>query len=98
MSLEKCGELREAANGMVIVRSGNLSPLSRPQDNHFVFEQDPIILNETTNKPLYSLQKPVQFLASIINLYSIQGDWILDGHCGTGTYAGGIWLVIPSPL
>lgn len=72
---------------MVIVRSGNPAPLTAPHDNCFICERDPLIMNEATNKPLYSFQKPVQCLIDIIGLYSVEGEWILNGHCGTGTYA-----------
>ena len=66
--------LLESTCGMVIIRSGNPAPLAAPYDNCFVYEKDPLILNEVTNKPLYTLQKPVQFLTTIMNLYSIQGS------------------------
>ena len=78
--------LLETTCGMVIIRSGYPAPLAAPCDNCFGYEKDPLILNEVTSKPLYTFQKPAQFLTTIMNLYSIQGEWILDGHCGTGKY------------
>lgn len=73
-----CG-LLETTCGMVIIRSGN------PADNCFVYEKDPLRL-QASHYILYTFHKAIQFLTTIMNLYSIQGDWILDGHCGTGKY------------
>ena len=73
---------------MVFIRSGNPAPLAAPCDNCFVYEKDELILNEVTR--LYTFRS-LYFLITIMNLYSIQGEWILDGHSGTGKYMEISW-------
>ena len=79
-------KLTETTYGMAIVRSGDSTPLDKsPQNNCFVCEKDPVYY-DSNQKPLSLMQKPVKFFGTLVELYSTEGDWILDGYSGTGLF------------
>ena len=71
---------------MAIARSGDSTPFDKTaQDNCFVCEKD-LVYCGTNQKPLSQMQKPVKFFGTLVQLYSTEGDWILDGLSGPGMY------------
>ena len=50
------------------------------------FEHDVSYYAERSQKPLNAGQKPIVFYESIIELFSIKEEWILDGLSKTGKY------------
>lgn len=77
-------ELDEIAVGLVVGRSGQPIPLSKPNGNVFLHKTDYHVLDKATNKHVYRDQKPLSFIKEVIEIYSSPGDWILAGPTGIG--------------
>ena len=76
--------LNESTNGLVIVRCGNPPPLSQFTENCFKFDHDPPYCADGSQRPLNTGQKPVEFYEKLFQLFTMKGDWVLDGLSGTG--------------
>lgn len=66
-------QLDEIALGVVVGRSGQILPLSKPHDNIFLYDED-----AGDDLRLQS------FIREIIDLYSSPGDWVFAGPTGIG--------------
>ena len=75
--------LEYVAYGIVFLFKGGATP-NVNTSNVFICDKDSPYLDETTKQPLYPTQKPVNFITQLIDLFTIEGDWILDGLGGIG--------------
>lgn len=73
--------LEESTYGVVFVTSGGAKPVQSSR-NFFSCKMDPLYLHD--GKVLNYTQKPVLVMKWLIELFSCEGDWILDGLSGTG--------------
>ena len=76
--------LNESTYAVIVVRCGNPPPLSYFSDNCFQFKLDPPYYAEGSQKPLHPDQKPIGFYEKLIELFTLKGDWVLDGPSGIG--------------
>lgn len=76
--------LDDNAHGLVLLRCGGESMLNDHASNIFLYDSEPLYVDEGTHKPLNYTQKPVAFLSRLIQLFTSPGDWVLDGLSGTG--------------
>lgn len=72
-----------SVHGIVVVQCGQAksTPIKRAD---FVFPHDPTVIDNITKKTLMDLQKPVAFYKSLLQLYSVKGEWILNGYSVIG--------------
>ena len=52
------------------------------KNTDFVFPPDPYVIDDITKKPLAESQKPVIFFKSLLELHTVKGEWVLNGHSG----------------
>ena len=74
-------QLDEIAAGVVVGRSGQAVPLSKPHDNIFIHQQD-------------GGQVPLSFLKEVIELFSSPGDWVLAGPTRIGMKKIGVQVCV----
>ena len=74
-------QLDEIAAGVVVGRSGQALPLSKPHDNIFIHQQD-------------GGQVPLSFLKEVIELFSSPGDWVLAGPTRIGMKKIGVQVCV----
>ena len=76
--------LEESTYGVVFVSCGGAKP-AQSSRNFFSCEKDPFYLHDGPGqKVLNSTQKPLAVMGWLVQLFSRQGDWVLDGLSGTG--------------
>ena len=78
------GTLMPSTIGVIIGRIGDPVVNGTGHPNFFNHEMDSIVVDPATNKPIYSAQKPVSLYKEVIELYSLPGDWILNGPDNAG--------------
>ncbi len=78
--------LHENTYGLVVVRCGNPPPLHECAANSFVCPRDPFVVSDITKKPVSLAQKPVAFFQKLIRLYTVEGEWVLNGFSGIGRF------------
>lgn len=75
--------LKQGAYGLVFLACGGASP-NEVSSNAFTFMRDELYIDEVTKKPIDKYQKPVDFLARMIELFTAPDDWVFDGFCKSG--------------
>lgn len=79
---------------MVVVRCGQVKSTLIKQTG-FVFPSDPIVVDDITKKSLMDSQKPVIFYKSLLHLFTVEGEWILNGYSGIGMNTLTLQLLSP---
>jgi len=72
----------DSACGLVVVRCGN--PPTLDAQSSFVYPRDAFIINEHTKKPVCIAQKPVAFSQRLIQLFTMEGEWVMSGFSAIG--------------
>ena len=79
----------ESTFGVILVSCGGAKP-TQSSTNFFSCEKDPFYLhNGPGQKVLNYTQKPLAVMKWLVQLFSCEGDWVLDGLSGTGMLLGG---------
>ena len=50
----------------------------------FTYVRDEFYVDESSEKPADKHQKPVDFLARMLELFTSPDDWVFDGVCKSG--------------
>lgn len=80
--------LEESTYGVVFVSCGGAKP-AQSSRNFFSCKMDPFYLHDGPGqKVLNYTQNPIAVMKWLIQLFSCEGDWILDGLSGAGMYIG----------
>lgn len=79
---------------MVVVQCGQVKSTLIKQTG-FVFPRDPIVIDDITKKSLTDSQKPVIFYKSLLQLYTVKGEWILNGYIGIGLNTLSLYIFNP---
>ena len=70
---------------MVFLFEGGAAP-SQNTSNVFTCDSDSPYIDEATKQPLFPSQKPISFVSQLIELLTMEGDWIIDGLGGIGKF------------
>ena len=74
----------ESVCGLVVVRCGNPPTLDEYAQRSFVYTQDASVINDHTKKPVCNAQKPVAFFQRLVQMYTMEGEWVMSGFNAIG--------------
>ena len=75
--------LQDVTYGIVFLFEGGATP-NVNANNVFICDKERPYIDESTKQPLCPTQKPINFITKLVDLFTVEGDWIFDGLGGIG--------------
>lgn len=67
-----CKQLNETVFVVVVCQNGSPLSLSESQDNYFIHEMDPFVIDNATNRVVYEGQKLLGLFVDLVKLYTCE--------------------------